>query len=191
MIVMKKAIILHGRPSKSGYYDRKQDSPSNAHWLPWVQEELLINDILAQTPELPKPYKPNYQEWLKVFNQLAPDKGTLLIGHSTGAGFIIRWLSENKTKVDKVILVAPFLDPRNTIGNNFFQFEFDKHMVQRTKGLTIFYSDNDGKDIQDSINILKDNLRGIKYKKFHNYGHFTLNDLKTRKFPELLKEVLK
>lgn len=188
---MKTAIILHGRPSKTEYYDPKQDSPSNAHWLPWLQQELLMKNVLAQTPELPRAYKPNYQEWEKTFNQFTIDNETILIGHSTGAGFLIRWLSENKTKVNKVILVAPYLDPKGTIGNAFFRFKIDKYLASQTKGVVVFNSDDDGEEIQTSVKIILKEAKDIQYKEFHNYGHFCYNDMKTREFPELLEEVLK
>jgi len=49
---MKTAIILHGMPSKKEYYNPKSSAQSNKHWLPWIQRQLILNDVLAQTPEL-------------------------------------------------------------------------------------------------------------------------------------------
>ncbi|MFH1088509.1 MAG: alpha/beta hydrolase, partial [Patescibacteria group bacterium] len=83
---MKTALILHGKPSKKGYYDPKRESQSNEHWIPWLQHQLLLRDILAQTPEWPKPYDPNYKDWSDLFSQFKVDKNTILIGHSCGAG---------------------------------------------------------------------------------------------------------
>lgn len=183
---MKKAIILHGKPSKEGYYDPNRFSQSNEHWIPWLQHQLLLKDILAQTPEWPKPYAPDYKEWLKVFNQFQIDKDTILIGHSCGAGFLIRWLSENNVKVGKVILVAPSLDPVRTV-NGFFNFEINTEMASKTDGLVIFESDNDDKSIKKSVNKLRETIKGLEYKEFHNYGHFTYGGMNSRKFPELLE----
>lgn len=39
----KSAIILHGMPSKEEYFSPAYASPSNSHWLPWLQKNLLIN----------------------------------------------------------------------------------------------------------------------------------------------------
>jgi uncharacterized protein len=44
---MKNAIILHGNPSKEEYYDPKMPSMSNAHWIPWLQAQLLTHEIAA------------------------------------------------------------------------------------------------------------------------------------------------
>ncbi len=88
---MKTATILHGKPSYEEYCDLQIPSPSNNHWLPRLQKQLLLNGILAQTPELPAPYAPVYQEWRLVFEQIRIDGDTALIEHSCGAGFVLRW----------------------------------------------------------------------------------------------------
>jgi predicted alpha/beta hydrolase family esterase len=188
---MKKAILLHGMPGKEEYYNLSKDQGSCAHWFPWLQKQLLAKDILTQTPEMPKPYEPNYSDWLKVFSQFEVDENTVLVGHSCGAGFLLRWLSENNVKVGKVVLVAPWIDPTKTLASGFFNFNLDKDLVNKTEGVTVFYSADDDQDILESVNILKEKVADIQFKEFHNYGHFCLGDMKTREFPELLEEALK
>lgn len=186
---MKTAIILHGMPSKKGYYNPTRNAQSNEHWLPWLQHELLIRDILAQTPELPKPYEPNYADWLDVFRRFSPDRGTILVGHSCGGGFLVRWLSENDVKVGKVVLVAPWMDPENET-KGFFDFTVDPNIVDKTAGLTVFYSDDDFEGVLITVDKLKKETKNVKFVEFHGYEHFTYNDMKTREFPELLTEVI-
>lgn len=184
---MKNAIILHGMPSKEIYYQQNIDSQSNSHWIPWLQQQLLRNNILTQTPEMPKPYSPDYEDWLKVFNQFTIDEESVLIGHSCGGGFLVRWLSENNVKVKKIILVAPWTDPKKSIKNGFFEFNIGKHLADKTtNGITIFNSDNDGDEMQESVKTIRNSNPDISYQEFHNYGHFCFNDMKTREFPELL-----
>ena len=104
----------------------------------------------------------------------------------------MRYLSEHpKLKVGKVILVAPWLDVEKKRAPDFFNFKIDKNLVSRTKGLIIFCSDNDMETIKLSVEKIKNEIRGVKYKEFHNYGHFTILEMKTTKFPELLEECLK
>ncbi|MEX0652068.1 MAG: alpha/beta fold hydrolase [Candidatus Paceibacterota bacterium] len=78
---------------------------------------------------MPEPYLPNYEKWIEVFEQFKVDEETDLVGHSCGAGFLLRWLSENKINVGKLVLVAPWIDPINELGdeNNFFDFERDHY----------------------------------------------------------------
>jgi len=46
---MKNAILLHGTSSKEEYYSLEYPSASNSHWLPWLQKNLLVNDVHAVT----------------------------------------------------------------------------------------------------------------------------------------------
>ena len=189
---MKNAIILHGGPDREEYYDPKVPSESNAHWLPWLQGQLLKKDIAAATPEVPHAFDRNWKTWNREFERFDITPETILVGHSTGAGFIIKYLSiHREVKVGKVILVAPFLDPSHQKTKNFFDdFEIDPNLVSRTSGITIFNSDNDEEDIHKTVEILRENLQGVQYKQFHNYGHFCYEDMKTVEFPELLSETL-
>ncbi|MFA6136057.1 MAG: alpha/beta hydrolase [Candidatus Paceibacterota bacterium] len=188
---MKTAVIIHGSPTKKEYFTRKKPSQSNKHWLSWIQKELNLKGILAQTPEFPEPYKPVYEKWCSVFEQFKIDENTMLIGHSCGGGFLVRWLSENKVKVGNVVLVAPWIDPNHYLKTNFFDFKIDPNLAKRTKKLIIFESNNDFKEIQKSIDILRTKLKGANFKKFKNMGHFISSSMKTDKFPELLKELIK
>lgn len=190
---MKNAVILHGGPSKDEYYDPNAPSMSNAHWIPWLQGQLLKQDIPTATPEVPRSFDRNWKVWLKEVERYDIGPETILVGHSTGAGFWIKYLSINKDlKVNKVILVAPWLDPFQKHTKNFFDdFKIDVDFPKRTKSTTIFNSDDDQTDVLETIRILRGKVNGIKYREFHKYGHFYYSDLKTDKFPELLEEILK
>ena len=189
---MKTAIILHGMPSKEEYFSPDGSSQSNKHWLPWIQKELTLNGILAQTPELPEPYDPVYEKWASVFEQFAINEGTTLIGHSCGGGFLVRWLSENKVKVGKVVLVAPFLDPdHDEVKSNFFDFEIDENMAERTQGIFMIFSVDDDCEILDSVNQIRSKVKNIQIIELLQGGHFTMNDMKTEEFPELRDILLK
>ena len=188
---MKNAIILHGMPSKREYYSDKYPSASNSHWIPWLQKQLLIKDIQTYTPEMFKCYLPNYELWKFEFEKNKITSETILVGHSNGAGFIIRWLSENKDiKVNKVILVAPWLDPNNKKEKSFFDFEFDSDLVSRTNKFLIFNSTNDDEEMHVSLKLIKDKIKNVKVRNFENYGHFCYSHLGTDAFPELLEEIL-
>lgn len=188
---MKNAILLHGTCDKSEYFDDKYPSLSNSHWFPWLQKELLIQGIFTQTPEMPDAYKPDYEKSKKEFEKFSVDEETTLIGHSCGGGFLIRWLSENKVKISKLILVAPWLDPRREKTTDFFEFLIDPEIINRINNIHILISSDDDNDIQESVNTIKNQLSGITYHEFSNMGHFTFGIMKTEKFPELLELILK
>ena len=187
---MKTAIILHGMPDKDEYYNSERSSQSNSHWIPWIQRQLILKDILAQTPEMPEPYRPDYEKWCSVFDQFCLDENTTLVGHSCGGGFLVRWLSENKVKVGKVILVAPWIDPDKTDTVDFFDFDIDPAITDRVKGLTIIVSDKDYQDIHTSVEQITKAISGTEVIAVPGKGHFVFKDMGTEAFPELLTACL-
>ena len=187
---MKTAIIVHGMPSKEEYFDSDQDSQPTSHWLPWIKHELSTHTILTHIPAMPVPYAPVYEAWKAVFEGLEIQEDTVLIGHSCGGGFLVRWLSENKMQVGKVVLVAPWIDPTHELDTGFFDFNIDERIVERTKGVTVLYSLDDDATILKTVEILKEKLPTCTFQEFTNKGHFTLSDMNTREFPELLQIVL-
>jgi predicted alpha/beta hydrolase family esterase len=188
---MRNAIILHGLPSKDEYYDDNYPSASNSHWLPWLQKQLLIKGIKADTPEVFKVYEPDYQQYVKEVERFELFPQSTLVGHSMGGGFWVRYLSENpELFVDQVILVAPWMNTDRSRNIDFFDFEIDPSIVERTNKFVIFASDNDGKSVQESVKVLSEKLPNVVVRKFHDYGHFTLRSMKTDAFPELLDVIL-
>lgn len=192
---MKNAILIHGRPDKEEYFDPKYPSASNSHWFPWLTKQLQIHNIFTVALEMPTPWQPRYEIWKKELERFDITPETTLVGHSCGGGFILRWLSEKKdTRVGKVVLVAPWLNPENNPRSDtadFFNFDVDPELVNRTAGVTIFHSDNDQQTIYASVQMIRDKVRKISYEEFHKYGHFCYGDMKTVEFPELLEEILK
>ena len=185
---MKNAILIHGKANEAKYYDASLASPSNASWLPWLQKQLLLHDILAQTPEMPLPYQPEYNAWCKEFERFDVADDTILIGHSCGGGFLLRWLSEHPdVRAGTVVLVAPWLDPDRT-GNtgSFFDFALDALLTKRVAKLTIFNSTDDFDGIKTSIEMIKTAIPHLRVKDFEGYGHF----VEITEFPELAAEVL-
>jgi uncharacterized protein len=182
---MKAAIIIHGMPSQEEYYNPDSPAQSNKHWLPWLQRQLILNDILAQTPELPEPYAPDYEKWTEIFDQWKIDQDTMLIGHSCGAGFLVRWLSESKRKVGKVALVAPWLDPSKKLHTGFFAFNIDPGMVERADKFAIFYAKNDSEEIHKSINLLREKISTASFIELEAGGHFVFEHMKKQQFPQL------
>lgn len=184
---MQNAVIVHGMPSKEEYYNPNLLSMSNLHWLPWLQSQLIKKDIQADTPEIPHAFSPQWEVHCREVERFTIGQNTILVGHSCGGGFLLRYLSERKNlKVGKVILVAPWLDPDKDNTGSFFDFSIDPSLIKRTDGLTIFHSDNDMGNVIKSVAMIREALPEAEYREFHNYGHFTFNTMQTQEFPELL-----
>ena len=182
---MKTAIIIHWMPSKEDYFNPRGDTQTCCHWLPWIQKQLIMNGILAQTIEMPTPYLPQYNEWKRELERFDLNENIILIWHSWGAGFIVKRLSENNAKVGKVALVAPRINAQWIDSYDFFDFKIDKDLVKKTENTRVFISRDDSETIRD-FNKLKKEIKNLDILEFENKGHFCLKDLGTRVFPELL-----
>lgn len=188
---MKNAILVPGRPDKEEHYDPESPSNSENHWFSWLKRQLILKDIHAVSIEPPFPFRPRYGEWKKEFERFDITPETILVGHSCGGGFLIRYLSENKDVVaGKVVLIAPWTNPLDYAESDtadFFDFDIDKDFPKRTAGLTVFMSSDDDPSVIRTVDILKISVPGFELKKFIDKGHFTLRSLGTPEFPELLE----
>jgi predicted alpha/beta hydrolase family esterase len=193
--VMKNAILVPGRPDKDEHYDPKRPSNSEDHWFSWLKRQLILKDIHAVSIEPPFPFRPRYEEWKKEFERFELTPETILVGHSCGGGFLVRYLSENKNvRVGKVVLVAPWTNPDNdeiSDTADFFDFELDPDFPARTKGVTVFISSDDGSSVVKTVNNLKAKVNGLELREYTDKGHFLLEDLGKCEFSELLEEVLR
>jgi predicted alpha/beta hydrolase family esterase len=191
---MSNAILIPGRPDNDEHYDPKSPANSENHWFSWLKRQLILKDIHAVSIEPPFPFRPRYDEWKKEFERFDITSDTILVGHSCGGGFLVRYLSEHKDlQVGKVVLVAPWMNPESyevSDTADFFEFDIDPEFPSRTKGVAVFISSDDESSVVKTVDILKDKVNGLELHEYTDKGHFCLEDLGTVEFPELLKEVL-
>lgn len=184
---MKNAVMVHGMPDKEEWDRFNGDLKAFGHWMIWLGEELSHRGIEVVIPSMPLAYDPKYEAWKSVFEQYEITPETILIGHSCGAGFLVRWISETKRQVGQVVLVAPWMDPTKEYTTEMFDdCTIDPDMVSRCAACTVIYSIDDDKGVITTVNKLKACLPQAVFKEYSDKGHFTLEDMKTHAFPELL-----
>jgi|SRR3989344_150392 len=177
---MKNCIIIHGKA------DDKKDRFYFKHWIPWIKEMLEEKNIKVFTPLMPEPWKPNYLSWKKEFDKLNINEKSILIGHSCGCAFLVRWLGDTKKKVKKLILVAPWKIPETNNEKEIYNFEIDRAIKARVNEIIIFTSNDEEEDGKKSARIFHSALDG-KLIELKNHGHFTEEDMGTNEFPEILE----
>ena len=183
---MKNCIIIHGCT------DDKNDKTYFKHWIQWTKKQLISNEIKTETPLMPKCWKPVYENFKNEFEKYEVNENTTLIGYSCGCAFLVRWLGENKIRIKKLILVAPWkIAPENDYTRNeFYEYKIDNTIKSRVKEIIMFTSDNEEFEGKESLRIFHKALEG-KIIELKGKGHYTLEDMKTEEFPELIKEVLR
>jgi predicted alpha/beta hydrolase family esterase len=185
----QNAIIIHGSPGSHEYYEMDFPSPSNAHWIPWLQQKFLRSKILCQTPEMPFPYAARYQEWVDTIKSFQIHSKTTLVGHSSGGGFLLKWLTDNPhITAEKLVLVAPWLDPEREF-EDFLLCTPDPSLVRRIGEMHIFYSSDDSSDIQKTRDIIVKTYPEITQHNYSDKGHFCFNDLGGSEFLDLWKVI--
>lgn len=190
----RNAIIVPGRPDEDEHYDPGRPSNSEDHWLSWLKRQLILKDIHAVSIEPPFPFRPRYEDWKKEFERFELTPDTILVGHSCGGGFLIRYLSEHNVHVGKVALVAPWINPfdkKVSDTADFFKFEIDPEFPVRTRGVAVFVSSDDGQDVTRTVEILKDKATPLDIHEYNDKGHFTIGTMGTSEFPDLLDAVLR
>ena len=174
---MKEAIILHGVCRNHEYYEMAVPSPSNNHWLPWLQQKFLRGGVLCQCLEMPTPYQPKYEEWREMFERLYRPNLKTVVGHSSGAGFILKWLHDNPdVKLEKLVLVAPFIDPSRQYGE-FLKFDFNKEALDNVGEVHLFISNDDKEGILQSTEQILTTYPNIITHKYTGLRHFCLRDV--------------
>ena len=140
---------------------------------------------------MPNPWEPNYQAFKKEFEKYPVSENDILIGHSCGTTFLLRWLGDTKQKIAKLILVAPWAiaDKNDEARKAFYEHPIDESIKSRVGEIIYFTSDNEREDGQKSLKIIH-NILGGKIIELKKHGHYTLRDMGTEEFPELLAETL-
>ncbi len=187
-------IIVHGSPNKDRTNEPDYVPDSKKGWLLWIKGKIEEGGIKCEVPQMPTPWHPKYSEWKKVIEKLKINEDTILIGHSAGGAFLVRYLDENKKKIYKLILVSPGKagkESRETLSDLYGKKSHEQIKKYVKEQIIIFTSEEDHSyHIESAYDYGKEfNAKVIKLGK--GFGHFTTSGMKTEKFPELLEEVLK
>lgn len=140
---MKTAFIIHGFNGDTTYT-----------FGPWLKNELEKRNYNVIMPNFPIRSEATYLGWSNILDKYINlfDENTIIICHSIGNPFIIKYLAENKLKAKLYISVAGFcklftVPERADLNNAFIDFQvkldninYCKSNIQNRYSL---YSDND------------------------------------------------
>ncbi len=176
---MKQVILIHGSPEPGEIATQESITPD---WFLWIQQQVPHTVI----PPMPLEVEVVYNEWVTVFENYTLSPDSIIVGHSCGGGFLLRYFSEHpELRVSKIILVAPWIDPRHELGTIFMKFQIDCDFAKRNE-THVFISSDDMESIVESVAVIEQQVSGITWHRFTDREHFCGR----QEFPELL-EILK
>lgn len=153
--------------------------------------EKLGNDFDVISPEMPNGLNAKYLEWKIWFEKYIPHikDDVILLGHSLGAIFIAKFLSENllPKKILATLLVAPPFDDKDCdYSLSDFALPDDMSKFEQQAGkITIYHSTDDPVVPYADAEKYKKKIQSIELKTFSDRGHFS-----QEVFPEIVDDIL-
>ena len=152
-------------------------------WKNWLQfHSELEHDVIMQSPKFPHAHVllMKYDEWETIMNRQEITPDTVLIGHSAGGGFILKYLVKHPDlRVRQVVLVAPWLDAEDVQPFGFYHdMNLNNDIVARaTNGIDLMISDDDMPHILSSFDKITVATPNIRVHRFTGRGHFIDSEL--------------
>lgn len=189
--MQKRIFIIHGCPSNAEMAINPETRTYDKHWIPWIKRELTVRGVQTEAPLMPTPWEPDYEKFKAEFEKQEIRENAVLIGHSCGCAFLVRWLGETKKRIAKLILVAPWKipDKDDEFRRAFYNYPIDENLKSRIGKIVMFTADDEEDDGKKSLKIFHEALGG-EVIELKGHGHYTMGDMGTEEFPELLKAVL-
>jgi len=198
----KQLLFIHGGEAFSIYEDflnyLRTDSfdPHHEASKRWNRKKVLQDALGSEwevfRPDMPNKQNSKYEEWKIWFErhfEFLRD-GLVLVGHSQGAMFLARYLSENKLpmRCSMVGLVAGAATSdglEGEDGENFYaELENLKNISELVPKVHLYHSEDDFVVPFKNLEVFSQNIPNAEVQIFHDRGHFLQED-----FPELIQNI--
>ena len=175
-------VCCHGVMGPDEDWKAREYRPTK-RWKEWLQFRTEFDhDVVTQLPYFPHAHAllMKYDEWAKIMDAQDINPNTVLIGHSAGGGFVLKYLSLHpELMVKQVVLVAPWIDTDDFQPFGFYKgFSLNNNIMKQAKyGIDMMMSNGDMPHILSSIDKIIKNAPDIRVHRFENRGHFTTEEL--------------
>lgn len=199
----KKQLVMIGGAGKylddkDFYYYLREEADFTPHkprkkWRDWLAHGLWGEYESIQIP-MPNGDNADYQAWKIVFErhfEFLNNEDLVLTGHSLGASFLLKYLSENELpyKARQVHLVSSAFRDESVgynegVGDFASDIEKIPKLADQAEEIFLYHSkDDDVCAFEDSVELSKI-IPGVKFQEFDNRGHFLQSA-----FPELFVNI--
>lgn len=180
-ILSMKAIIIPG----NGNTDITEN------WFPYVKNHLQKLGIDVVAENMPDPDLARKEYWIPFIKEKLATEDSILVGHSSGAVAILRYLEEHKCKL--AILVGACytdLDYEKEKMSGYYDTPWEwKKIKNNAQKIVLFASRNDPYIPISEALFIKDQLQP-EYHEYNDEGHFG-SDVDKTEFPEIITVVKK
>ena len=153
----------------------------------WLREKLGDNYEVV-LPRMPNGSNAQYSEWKLWFEKIIPllNHEIVLIGHSLGASFVAKYLSENKfPKLLKGVFLVSGVFDKDFEGYTLASFTLPKKLNLQSENIFIYHSKDDPIVPFSALNEFKKSLPDAKTRSLEDRQH-----LNQPEFPEILEDIL-
>lgn len=166
--------LLGDLENPSAFFVHGFEGSPEGNFFPWLTKSVENLGFKVFAPQMPNSEKPKYEEWKRFFEEKFSEKineKSIFFGHSLGGVFLIRYLSESKKKIARLILTAT---PETNVGipeiENFINCDFDPRKINVQK-IDFFAGENDNRVPFAEMKNLAQKL-GANFHLVPNGGHF-------------------
>ena len=158
----------------------------------WTKRCLEEKAYLVACPIITDVWRAPYSDWKRALDPLGINENTILVGLSAGGAACVRWLSEIKVKIKKLILIAPGSKYTATDADplpskkEFYDFDIGPDLKGQIMDRVIILVSNDSPEILKSVELYRKAL-DAKVIELEERGHFSFL---IPKLPELVDEIL-
>jgi uncharacterized protein len=170
-------------------------STPESDWFIYLKKELTKKRYEVKIPVMPDTDNPKIKPWVEKLKSFKVDTNTIFVGHSVGCQTILRFLENYPEKLNKVILVAPWitinkdnLDENEewSVAKPWAEIPIDFSKIKdKAKEFIVVYSEDDPYAIKKEIKKLIKNL-DAKELNVGKKGHICQGD-GIITLPEILK----
>lgn len=160
-------------------------------WSDRFRSDLGVNyDVLLL--RMPNPMNAKYREWEIIFKKIASllNENVILVGHSLGAIFLVKYLSKNEfpKRIKATVLISPPYDSSDT-DESLGDFALPKSLSglkEQAGEILIYHSEDDEVVPFSHLEKYIKALPEATIRKFKKRGHFNQPE-----FPELVRDIKK
>jgi len=196
----KQVLLIHGGESYESYemyledlrnakFDLEEEKGRDKRWR-FSLEKDLGSDFEVIRPTMPNKQNVKYKEWKIWFEKILPylEDNIVLIGHSLGGIFLVKYLSENDfpKKIRATYLIAPPYDEKDA-DYSLADFVLPKSLEKfENQGGQIYFYHSQDDPIVPFVDVDKYAKALPKAEKviFKEKGHFMQEE-----FPELVDSI--